>query len=119
MMPRVIDKDELPCSKVAHKFEGHRYGEVDVSCFLVDCPPGSGAVLHTHPYEEVFVTLEGEATFTVGEEMIEVSPGQIVVAPAGAPHKFVNCGSGSPRQVDLHPSRRIRQVNILEDVSGE
>jgi hypothetical protein len=38
-MTRVIDKDELPCSKVAHKFEGHRYGEVDVSFFLVDCPP--------------------------------------------------------------------------------
>ena len=118
-MTRVIDKDELPCSKVAHKFEWHRYGEVDVSFFLVDCPPGSGAVLHTHPYEEVFVTLEGEATFTVGEETIEVSAGQIVVAPAGVPHKFVNSGSGSLRQVDIHPSGRIRQVNILEDVSGE
>jgi mannose-6-phosphate isomerase-like protein (cupin superfamily) len=119
MMTGVIDKDELPCSKVAHKFEGHRYGDVGVSFFLVDCPPGGGAVLHTHPYEEVFVTLEGEATFTVGEETIEVSAGQIVVAPAGVPHKFVNSGSGSLRQVDIHPSGRIRQVNILEDVSGE
>ncbi len=118
-MTRVIDKDELPCSKVAHKFEGHRYGDVDVSFFLVDCAPGGGAVLHTHPYEEVFVTLEGEATFTVGEETIEVSAGQIVVAPAGVPHKFVNSGSGSLRQVDIHPSGRVRQVNILEDVSGE
>ena len=81
--------------------------------------PVAGAVLHTHPYEEVFVTLEGEATFTVGEETIEVSAGQIVVAPAGVPHKFVNSGSGSLRQVDIHPSGRIRQVNILEDVSGE
>jgi quercetin dioxygenase-like cupin family protein len=42
-------------------------------------------VLHTHPYEEVFVTLEGEATFTVGDDTIEVSAGQIVVAPAGVP----------------------------------
>ena len=75
-MTRVIDKDELPCGKVAHKFEGHRYGEVGVSCFLVDCPPGSGAVLHTHPYEEVFVTLEGQATFTVGEETKRIAPGR-------------------------------------------
>ena len=42
-------------------------------------------MLHTHPYEEVFVTLEGEATFTVGDDTIEVSAGQIVVAPAGVP----------------------------------
>jgi quercetin dioxygenase-like cupin family protein len=118
-MTRVIDKDELPCSKVAHKFEGYRYGAVDVSSFLVESPPGGGAVLHTHPYEEVFVTLEGKATFTVGEETIEVSAGQIVVAPAGVPHKFVNSGSGPLRQVDIHPSGRVRQVNILEDVSGE
>ena len=69
-MTRVIDEGELPCSKVAHKFEGHRNGEVGVSFLLVDCPPGSGAVLHTHPYEEVCVTVEGETTFTVGEETI-------------------------------------------------
>ena len=118
-MTRVIDKDELPCSKVAHKFEGHSYGGVDVSFFLVDCPPGGGAVLHTHPYEEVFVTLEGNATFTVGDDTIEVSAGQIVVAPAGVPNRFVNSGSGPMRQVDIHPSERIRQVNITEDVAGE
>jgi mannose-6-phosphate isomerase-like protein (cupin superfamily) len=38
-----------------------------------------------------------------------------VVAPAGVPHKFVNSGSGPLRQVDIHPSGRIRQENILED----
>ena len=114
-MTRVIDKDELPYGKIAHKFEGYRYDGVGVSFFLVDSPPGGGAVLHTHPYEEVFVTLEGEATFTVGEDTIEVGAGQIVVAPAGVPHKFVNSGSGPLRQVDIHPSGRIQQVNIPEE----
>jgi mannose-6-phosphate isomerase-like protein (cupin superfamily) len=116
IMTRVIAKDELPYGKIAHKFEGHRYGDVDVSFFLVDSPPGGGAVLHTHPYEEVFVTLEGNATFTVGDDTIEVSAGQIVVAPAGVPHKFVNSGTGPLRQVDIHPSARILQVDIPEDV---
>ena len=58
---------------------------------------------------------EGEVTFTVGEATIEVSGGQIVVVPAGVPHKFVNSGSGQLRQVDIHPSGRIQQVNIPED----
>jgi mannose-6-phosphate isomerase-like protein (cupin superfamily) len=72
-------------------------------------------VLHTHPYAEIFVTLEGNATFTVGDDTIEVSAGQIVVAPAGVPHKFVNSGSGPLKQVDIHPSGRIQQVNIPDD----
>ena len=117
-MTQIVTKDALPYGKIAHKFEGHRYGGVNVSFFLVDSPPGGGAVLHTHPYEEVFVTLEGNATFTVGDETIEVSAGQIVVAPAGVPHKFVNSGSGPLRQVDIHPSGRIQQVNIPEDAPG-
>jgi mannose-6-phosphate isomerase-like protein (cupin superfamily) len=114
-LPHVVAKEELPYGGISHRFEGHRYGDVGVSFFLVESPPGGGAVLHTHPYEEVFLTLEGEATFTVGDATIEVGAGQIVVAPAGVPHKFVNSGTGPLRQVDIHPSGRIRQVNIPED----
>jgi quercetin dioxygenase-like cupin family protein len=114
-LPHTIDKEELPYGTIAHQFEGYRHGDVNVSFFLVDSPPGGGPVLHTHPYEEIFVTLEGEATVTVGDATIEVSAGQVVVAPAGVPHKFVNSGSGPLRQVDIHPSGRIRQVNIPED----
>jgi len=84
-MTRVIGKEELPNGTIAHRFEGYRYGDVNVSFFLVDSPPGGGPVLHTHPYEEIFVTLEGKATFTIGDDTIEVSAGQIVVAPAGVP----------------------------------
>jgi mannose-6-phosphate isomerase-like protein (cupin superfamily) len=115
-LPHIISKEELP---YGNRFEGYRYGNVDVSFFLVDTPPGGGPVLHTHPYEEIFVVQEGEATYTVGDDTIGVSAGQIVVAPAGVPHKFVNSGSGPLRQVDIHPSGRIRQVDIPEDVAGE
>jgi mannose-6-phosphate isomerase-like protein (cupin superfamily) len=112
-LPHVIGKGELPHGGISHKFEGYRYGDVGVSFFLVESPPGGGAVLHTHPYEEVFLTLEGEATFTVGDATIEVGAGQIVVAPAGVPHKFVNSGTGPLRQVDIHPSGRILQEDIV------
>ena len=114
-LPHVINREDLPFGGISHKFEGYRYGEVGVSFFLVESPPGRGAALHTHPYEEIFLTLEGEATFTVGDATIEVGAGQIVVAPAGVPHKFVNSGTGPLRQVDIHPSERIRQENIPEE----
>lgn len=107
-MPHIIvAKDELPHGETAHRFEGYRYGDAEVSFFLSDTPPGRGPSLHTHPYVEVFVVQEGELTFTVGDATIEATGGQIVVAPAGAPHKFVNCGTGKARHVDIHTSRRM------------
>lgn len=114
-MTYVIAKYELPHSTIAHKFEGYRYGDANVSFFLVDSPPGSGAGLHKHPYEEVIVVQEGEATFTVGDATVKVTGGQIVVVPAGVPHKFVNSGTGPLRQVDIHPSGCIQQVDIPAD----
>jgi quercetin dioxygenase-like cupin family protein len=110
----VIDKDELTYSGTAHKFEGYRYGDTSVSFFLTDGPPGSGPKLHKHPYAEVFVVQEGELTFTVRDTTIEATSGQIVVVPAGVPHKFVNSGAGRARHIDIHTSRRMT-TEWLED----
>jgi mannose-6-phosphate isomerase-like protein (cupin superfamily) len=106
-MTHVIDKDELPHSGTAHKFEGYHYGDTNVSFFLTDGPPGSGPKLHAHPYEEVFVVQEGELTFTVGDDIVEATSGQILVVPAGVPHKFVNTGTGRARHIDIHTSQRM------------
>ena len=57
---------------------------------------------------------EGTATFTAGDETIEVSGGQVVVVPAGVAHGFVNSGSGRLRQVDMHASERF-VTEWLED----
>ncbi len=113
-MTRVIDKDELAYGGIAFKFEGDQYGGTNVSFFLVDAPPGSGPRLHVYPYEEVLVVQEGRASFTVGNATIEVIGGQIVIVPAGTPHKFFNSGSGPLRQVDIHLSGRVIQ-EWLED----
>ncbi len=106
-MARLIDRDELSYVGIAHKFEGRHHGGTNVSFFLVDAPPGSGPGLHAHPYEEVFVVQEGDARFTVGDATIEAHAGQIVVVPAGKPHRFVNSGSGQLRQVAIHLSGRM------------
>jgi mannose-6-phosphate isomerase-like protein (cupin superfamily) len=61
---------------------------------LIDAPPGRGPKLHEHPYEEVFIVQEGTVTFTAGDDLVEAKGGQVVVVPAGVPHKFVNSGVG-------------------------
>jgi mannose-6-phosphate isomerase-like protein (cupin superfamily) len=60
------------------------------------------------------VVQEGTATFTAGEEVIEVRGGQVVMVPAGVPHKFVNTGAGRLRQIDAHTSERF-VTKWLED----
>lgn len=53
------------------------------------CPQGSGAATHLHEWQdESFYILEGEATFTVGEQTIQVSAGSFVNVPRQTPHSF-------------------------------
>jgi quercetin dioxygenase-like cupin family protein len=56
-----IDLDGL--ERLAHtdEFEGVRFG-VDVSFILVDMPPASWVRLHQHPYAEIFIVQQGQAT---------------------------------------------------------
>ena len=106
-MAQVISNYELPNNGSVYTFEGYQYGDVDVSFFLSDTAPGKGPDLHKHPYDEVFVVQEGELTFTVGEDTLKATGGQIVIAPAGAPHKFVNSGTRRARHIDIHTSWRM------------
>jgi mannose-6-phosphate isomerase-like protein (cupin superfamily) len=103
---RIVDVADLAHGETSYEFEGHHH-EAGLSFIVVDAPPGSGPKLHKHPYEEVFVVQEGEATFTAGDKVIEACGGQVVVVPAEVPHKFVNSGTGRLRQVDIHASERF------------
>jgi mannose-6-phosphate isomerase-like protein (cupin superfamily) len=103
----LIEKEDLPHSATAHRFEGDQHSGADISFFLIDSDAGGGPELHSHPYAEVFVIEEGEVAFTAGDETIEAKAGQIVVVPAGVPHKYVNSGAGRARHIDIHASGRM------------
>jgi mannose-6-phosphate isomerase-like protein (cupin superfamily) len=103
----IVDMADLAHGGTSYEFEGHRHGNTGVSFIVVDAPPGGGPKLHKHPYEEIFLVQEGRVTFTAGDEVIEAGGGQVVVVPAGVPHRFVNSGAGRLRQVDIHASERF------------
>lgn len=109
-----IKKDELPSTGMSWKFEGFNFNNTNVSFFIIEFPPLKGAKLHKHPYEEVFINLEGQATFTVGNETIVANKGDIVIAPPNVPHKFINSGEGILKQVDIHPASKMVQFNLEE-----
>lgn len=54
-------------------------------------PPGGGPPPHTHSREEEsFYILEGEITFTVGDEQIVATAGAFANMPVGSLHSFKN-----------------------------
>jgi mannose-6-phosphate isomerase-like protein (cupin superfamily) len=107
----IIPKEQLENGNL---FRGGAYGDIPISFFWVQAASGEGPRLHVHPYEEIFVILEGHATFTLGESTLDVAAGTIVIGPAGVPHKFINSGERTLRAINLHPSRQVIQ-EWLED----
>ena len=95
--------EELPFSNVAHELVGADHG-ASVTLVLVDAPPGTGPRMHTHPYEEIMIVQEGEATFRLGLAERLVRAGEIVIIAPGQPHAFTNTGAGPLRQIDIHVS---------------
>jgi mannose-6-phosphate isomerase-like protein (cupin superfamily) len=99
----VIRQEALPFSVIARELVGRDH-DVGVCLIFVDAPPGGGPRLHRHPYEEIFIIEAGSGRFTLGEEQLEASEGEIVIVPANVPHAFVNTGDGPLRQLDIHVS---------------
>ncbi len=95
----VIKRSDLPESHL----KGAEHGAT-TSLILDESDPGHGPRLHRHPYDETWVVLEGQLTFRSGDEHLEAGPGDIVIVPPDAPHKFTNNGPGRSKLVCIHAS---------------
>ena len=113
-MAEPIPFTDLPGSERARRFEGKDHG-ANVSFFLSMHAPGEGPRLHRHPYEETFILLDGEATFTVGDETLTPDPGHVLIVPPNTPHKFVNSGERRLQQVSIHSAPEMSQEWLEEE----
>ena len=98
----LFDRKELPGDENTFEFEGSLHQDTEVSFIWVDMPPGGIVRLHKHPYKEIFIIQEGQATFTVGAETLRAHAGQIIIVPADVPHKFMNASDRQLKQIDIH-----------------
>jgi mannose-6-phosphate isomerase-like protein (cupin superfamily) len=74
------------------------------SCLIFNYQPtvGGGPRLHKHPYAEIFVIRSGTGLFTIGDQEIRATAGQILIVPPDTPHKFTNLGPGPLESTDIH-----------------
>jgi mannose-6-phosphate isomerase-like protein (cupin superfamily) len=87
-----LPADRTADGSVVRALHGEAYGLVGSSLIWGEMAPGYGLPLHRHPVEEVFLVVRGQATFTIGESRVAAGAGNIVVVPAGVPHRFVSAG---------------------------
>lgn len=121
--PETISPDDRPAAKgtlfdpeTTGPWRGSLPGEaigakVTVLAYGND-QPGEGPRLHVHPYDETFVVIAGRARFFVGDEVIDAEAGEIVLGPAGIPHRFENRGPGRLQTIDIHHSPRWIQTDL-------
>ena len=95
----IIHAQDVPSGNL----KGADHG-ASISLILDHSHPGEGPRLHRHPYDETWVVHEGNLTFRLGDERHPVGPGDIVIAPAGVAHGFVNDGPGRSNMVCIHAS---------------
>ena len=106
--------------------QGHRLGNVEFLARTADTPRfnfsiveiAAGRELEAHVHDgedDAFYILEGELTFTFGEEEAAAPPGTFVLVPPGVEHGFRNDGTTPVRMLNIHaPAGFDRRIG-LED----
>jgi mannose-6-phosphate isomerase-like protein (cupin superfamily) len=93
--------------------EGHRLGNVEFLARTADTPRFNFSIIeivagreleaHTHEGEDdAFYILEGELTFSFGDDEASAPPGTFVLVPPGVEHGFRNDGVGPVRMLNIH-----------------
>jgi len=94
------------------RFEGQALGTGVSVIFVTLEEAGRGAVLHVHPYDEVFIVRRGRVRFTVGDAVVHAVEGDILTAPANTPHKFETVDDERYEGIDIHLSPVIIQTDL-------
>ncbi len=98
--------------------EGRTIGTDATLLFVTAEKVGDGPRWHVHPYDELFIIRTGRALFTIGEDKIEAKEGDILLGPAGVPHKYANLGPGLLESIDIHLSDRWIQEDLDDPELG-
>jgi len=91
-------------------------GDVPIWTGVQTCQPGYAAPLHSHPYMELILVLEGEGAFWFeGDEgnEIRLKQHEIIALPPHRPHAFRNAGSADLKIMGIHCSPQ-RHVDFLD-----
>lgn len=105
---RIYEKED------SHLFCGHWNGSpIEIGEGRLTAVPGS-EVLHSHPYHEYYVVLEGKAELEVDGRQLSMKAGTVVMIEPGEFHRVVSVDSDGARWV-IVKERSIPDSKVVED----
>ena len=98
----------IPASGTPGMFAGSlatpRRGATEVSVIRQRQEPGATNPSHYHNREEVMVQLAGTVTVLVGDERVEIAPGDTLIIPAQKVHQIENTDQVEAEWLLIGPS---------------
>ncbi|HMG31941.1 MAG TPA: cupin domain-containing protein [Jiangellaceae bacterium] len=96
-----VDMAEAARTNDAFRRVLHTTGHVQLVVMTLQPGEDIGAEVHEHN-DQVLTFVEGSVRAEVAGETSAVSPGDVVVVPAGTRHNFTNTGAGPARLYTLY-----------------
>jgi quercetin dioxygenase-like cupin family protein len=92
-------------------------GQNTLANFVTYAPHGE-APMHVHVEEQVVIVVDGDFTFTIGDESRQMSAGDMAVIPAWVPHGAV-AGERGCRQIDVFSPPRATLIDLAKGTSQD
>lgn len=68
---------------------------------LNEIAPGTTPNLHSHPHEQLVYIVDGDVDFVVGDQVLPMKTGDMVVVPSNVPHSLKNKGAKACLNLDV------------------
>lgn len=111
-----VPEEVFPGGATYQTIVGDEQGSTPVRLGIQTSPPGYRTPLHSHPYMETLMILEGagEAWIEGSDQPIALTPGMTLVFPATVRHQFRTLGAVPLKTLGVHVSPH-RIVIVHED----
>ncbi|MCH9672780.1 MAG: cupin domain-containing protein [Gammaproteobacteria bacterium] len=120
---RLGDAEQVDFGPLAHYHPLLADGTTAIRTGIQTSQPGYVAPVHSHPYDEVLMILEGEAKAWLDggeDEAVTLGVGDTIMLPANVAHSFCVVGEAPMRLVGIHlnPERIVNYRDRESDVNG-
>jgi quercetin dioxygenase-like cupin family protein len=101
-----IDWNEVPWERVRDGVERKAFSGEGATVALNRLQPGHEPRPHSHPNEQIAYVISGTIDFHIGEEVVRVSGGGLLVIPPNANHWGVVVGDEPVLNLDVFTPKR-------------
>lgn len=109
-MIHLIDWERATWQPVRRGIERKAFTTGAVTLALHRVWPGHEVLPHAHPHEQVVYIIEGEAEFTVGEQVVRLGAGSVLTVPPNVVHCIRVTGDTPVLNLDVFTPARPEYV---------